>query len=94
MILVHNDLTKDPTSRNFVHIEVHTQLHSATLVLNKLINFAREMANHLLSFCFIVRMLFGDSAQGFCPAEFRTFCQRRAVLARRPLAGNSFMVIL
>ena len=30
MILVHNDLTKDPTSRNFVHIEVHTQLHSAT----------------------------------------------------------------
>ena len=32
MILVHNDLTKDPTSRNFVHIEVHTQLHSATLV--------------------------------------------------------------
>ena len=33
MILVHNDLTKDPTSRNFVHIEVHTQLHSATLVV-------------------------------------------------------------
>ena len=33
MILVHNDLTKDPTSRNFVHIEVHTQLHSATRVV-------------------------------------------------------------
>ena len=34
MILVHNDLTKDPTSRNFVDIEVHTQLHLATRVIN------------------------------------------------------------
>ena len=35
MILAHNDLTKDPSSRNFVHIEVHTQLHSATRVVSK-----------------------------------------------------------
>ena len=30
---VHNDLTKDSTSRNFVDTEVNTQLHSATRVL-------------------------------------------------------------
>ena len=32
MILVRNDLTKDPVWSEFVDIEVHTQLHSATLV--------------------------------------------------------------
>ena len=30
MILVHNDLTKDPTSRNFLYIKVHTKPCSAT----------------------------------------------------------------
>ena len=43
MILVHNDLTKDSTSRNFVHIEVHTQLHSATRVTRKLL--VRKLLN-------------------------------------------------
>ena len=32
MILVWNDLMKDPVWSEIVHIEVHTQLHSATLV--------------------------------------------------------------
>ena len=30
MILVQNDLTKDPVLEKIVDIEVHTQLHAAT----------------------------------------------------------------
>ena len=33
MILVWNDLMKDPVWSEIVHIEVHTQLHSATRVV-------------------------------------------------------------
>ena len=54
MILVWNDQMKDPVWSKIVHIEVHTQLHSATRVFLSLLHYSFSVTNldlHLPQVC-------------------------------------------